>query len=218
MQLDDKPNVLYWSCALHVDADGHPQAYHPEGSPPGLDFLANAGNPGNWWGIATDSGGNPHLQSDDHPAPGFYVSTTALVDHTMQSHHPDRYVHSGKIPFIVLPSRPKFDPRQSLGDLAIVFNTQSGDHTWAIYADIGPANQLGEGSMALCSALGLSSAPKSGGTNKEIIVMVFWPGSKIGWPRPPEELRARAEELFSQWGGLDTLKRAMPQFTWNKFT
>ena len=58
-QLDDKPGTLYWTCPLMVDADGSPHAYHPDGSPPGLDYLANAGSPGNWWGIACNSSGDP---------------------------------------------------------------------------------------------------------------------------------------------------------------
>jgi hypothetical protein len=36
------------------------------------------------------------------------LSTTALEDHTIQSANPARYVHSGKVPFSVLPSKPKF--------------------------------------------------------------------------------------------------------------
>jgi Fungal chitosanase of glycosyl hydrolase group 75 len=218
MQLDNKPGVLFWSCPLAVDADGHPEAYHPEGSPPGLDFLANAGKPGNWWGISCDSRGKPFIQTDDHPSPGFYISTTALEDHTIQSSDPARYVHSGKVPFIVLPSRPRFDRQQQLGDLCMCFCPQTGNQSWAIYADIGPANKLGEGSMYLSSELGLSDSPKSGGTSKEIIVMVYWPGSKIGWPRPHEELRNKAYQLFADWGGLDTLALAMPQFDWSTFT
>jgi Fungal chitosanase of glycosyl hydrolase group 75 len=217
MQLDDKPGVLFWSCGLHVDADGHPEAYHPQGSPPGLDYLGNAGTPGNWWGIACDSRGKPYIQTDQHPAPGFYVSTTALEDHTLQSSDPARYVHSGEVPFIVLPSKPKLDPRQTLGDLLMCFNTRAAKESWAIYADIGPANQLGEGSMALCKALGLSDSPKTGGTSEEIIAMVFWPGSKVGWPRSNDEFQAKAQELFVAWGGMDSLKLAMPQFDWAKF-
>jgi Fungal chitosanase of glycosyl hydrolase group 75 len=217
MQLDDKPGVLFWTCPLAVDADGHPEAYHPKSSPPGLDWLGNAGEPGNWWGIATNSKGIPYVQTEQHPAPGFYVSTTALEDHTFPGHNPARYVHSGKTPFIVLPSKPKFDPRQQLGDLAMVFNTETGSSSWAIYADIGPANQIGEGSMALASALGLSDSPKSGGTDKEIIAMVYWPGSKIGWPRSADELSQKAHELFADWGGITSCKEAMPQFSWDKF-
>jgi hypothetical protein len=217
MQLDDKPGVLFWSSGLAVDADGHPEAYHPEGSPPGLDWLANAGSPGNWWGIATDDNGRPYVQKAHQEAPGFYVSTTALIDHTLQINSPARYVHSGKVPFIVLPSSPKFSSSQALGDLAMCFNLESGNSSWALYADIGPKNQIGEGSMALCEALGLSDSPKNGGTSAEIIVTVFWPGSKIGWPRANRELEERAKSLFGDWGGLETLKRAMPQYDWSKF-
>jgi Fungal chitosanase of glycosyl hydrolase group 75 len=217
MQLDDKPGVLFWTCPLAVDADGHPECYHPAGSPPGLDYLANAGNPGNWWGIATNNKGVPYLQTDQHPAPGFYVSTTALEDHTFADHNPARYVNSGKVPFCVLPSKPKFDPKQSLGDLLMVLNPETGNSSWAIYADIGPANQIGEGSMALASALGLSDSPKTGGTSKETIAMVYWPGSKIGWPRSADELSKRAHELFNDWGGIASCKVAMPQFDWSRF-
>jgi Fungal chitosanase of glycosyl hydrolase group 75 len=212
MQLDDKPGTLFWSCPLHVDADGHPQAYHPEGSPPGLDHLGNAGRPGNWWGIACDSKGKPYVQTDKHAAPGFYVSTTALEDVGLPSSDPARYVHSGEVPFIVLPSKPRFSPKQSLGDLAMCFNPEKGKSSWAIYADIGPANQLGEGSMRLARELGLSDSPKTGGTDKEIIVMVYFPGSKLGWPRSGTELCDRAQELFEAWGGMETLAEAMPQF------
>jgi Fungal chitosanase of glycosyl hydrolase group 75 len=218
MQLDAKPGVLYWTCPLAVDADGHPECYHPDGSPPGLDYLANAGKPGNWWGIATDSSGKPYVQSKDDMAPGFYVSTTALEDNTISGNKQARYVNSGKIPFIVLPSKPKFSPQQQLGDLAMCFNTQSGKQSWAIYADIGPSNQIGEGSMALSAALGLSDSPKTGGTGKEIIAMVYWPGSRVGWPRSAEELSAKAQELFKAWGGLASCKEAMPQFSWDAFS
>jgi hypothetical protein len=51
----------------------------------------------------------------------YYVSTTALEDHTIQSSNPLRYVHSGNVPFFVLPSKPKFSDEQKLGDLAMIF-------------------------------------------------------------------------------------------------
>jgi hypothetical protein len=60
-QLNDYPSVYYCTSNLAIDCDGHPQAYHPDGSPPGVDYLANAGSPGNWWGIATDSDDDPYV-------------------------------------------------------------------------------------------------------------------------------------------------------------
>jgi len=38
----------------------------------------------------------------------------------------------------------------------------------AIYADIGPKNHLGEGSIALAEALGIPSDPKRGGTSRGV--------------------------------------------------
>jgi Fungal chitosanase of glycosyl hydrolase group 75 len=218
MQLDDKPGVLFWSSCLHVDADGSPKAYHPDGSPPGLDYIANAGYPGNWWGIACDSDGDPYIQQAHQEAPGYYVSTTALIDNTLHTNSPARYVNSGKIPFIVLPSSPKFSPKQKLGDLSMVFNTANARYSWAIYADIGPRNAIGEGSMALCEALGLNPSPKTGGTEAEVIATVYWPGSVIGWPRSQDELKGAATQLFKAWGGFASCQEAMPQFDWTKFS
>lgn len=217
MELDDKPGVLGWTCPLMVDADGHPQAYHPDGSPPGLDYLANAGSPGNWWGIACDSGGNPYVQQQHNVAPGFYVSTTALVAHGFHERNPVKYVDSGLVPFIVLPSKPSFDTKQTLGDLAMVFNDKTGKCSWAIYADIGPSNQIGEGSMALCDALGVKSDPKSGGESQEIIAMIYFPGSYIGWPAKHDELANAAYQLFNAWGGYDSAKVLLPQINWDQF-
>lgn len=217
MQLDQKPGVLGWTCKLAVDGDGHPECYHPKSSPPGLDWLANAGQKGNWWGIATDSTGNPYIQKASDPAPGFYVSTTALQDGAFSASDPRKYVHSGKTPFIVLPSKPKFSDKQTLGDLAMCFNNATSNWSWAIYADIGPSNQIGEGSMALAEALGLSDSPKTGGTSKEDIAMIYFPGSRIGWPRLPEELRNKARELFNNWGGYVSAKELLPQINWNQF-
>lgn len=218
MQLDDKPGVLYWTSGLHVDADGSPHAYHPNGSPPGLDYLANAGKPGDWWGIACNSIGLPYVQTASDPAPGFYVSTTALEDPDRRTSDPTRYVNSETIPFIVLPSKPKFSPLQQLGDVALCFHNKTGKSCAAVYADIGPQNQIGEGSMALNKALGLNPSPKIGGTDSEDIATIYWPGSKIAWPATPEETGSLAWFLFMEWGGFATAKVALPQFNWDQFT
>jgi hypothetical protein len=121
------------------------------------------------------------------------------------------------VPFFVLPSKPKFSDEQKLGDLAMTFNTANGKQTWAIYADIGPSNQIGEGSMKLNKDLGLSDSPKTGGTEQETIAMIYFPGSAIGWPHSNDELEAKAKELFNAWGGYGSTKLALPQFEWPIF-
>jgi len=215
-QLDDKPGPLFWTSRLHVDADGSGRAYHPNGSPPGLDYLANAGSQAHgWWGIAVGPSGKPYVQSEQDPNPGFYISTTALEDYGLPRSNPARYVDSEKVPFFVLPSKPHFGA--SLGDLAMFFNLETGAKSWAIYADIGPANQIGEGSIKLNENLGLCADPKTGGTEKESIATVLFRNSKMGWPRCNEELEAAANAAFNDWGGLISLKAGLPKADWSKF-
>jgi hypothetical protein len=64
--------ALVYRGGLMIDADGAPTAYGPDGK--GLDHLANAGKPGNWWGVVTVDG-KPVVQEN-----GYYVSTTSLED------------------------------------------------------------------------------------------------------------------------------------------
>jgi hypothetical protein len=89
---------------MAINADGSPHAYHPHGK--GLDKLSYAGKPGNWWGIATHNGkssGTPVIQGPSDPAPGYYVSTTSLVDGTKDPKSQRRYANSETIPFMVIP-------------------------------------------------------------------------------------------------------------------
>jgi hypothetical protein len=57
------------NAGMSIDADGSPHAYHKDNTK-ALDYLANAGKPGNWWALATDNGksdGNPLVQSAEDP-------------------------------------------------------------------------------------------------------------------------------------------------------
>src|SRR4051794_40154203 len=64
--------AVFFVGGLAVDADGAPRAYHPDGSPPGLDLLENAGSDGNWFGVVTNGDGRPVVQRAGDPAPGFF--------------------------------------------------------------------------------------------------------------------------------------------------
>jgi len=57
--------AFFWTSGVQVDADGAPNAYNANNT--GIDYLGNAGSPGNWWGIATDSKGTPYVQGE-YPA------------------------------------------------------------------------------------------------------------------------------------------------------
>jgi hypothetical protein len=195
---------------MHVDADGSPHAYAPAPLI-GLDYLANAGKPGNWWGIATDKSGKPYVQGASDPAPGYYVSTTSLQDASKAASDPARYVDSEKVPFVVIPPKPKFDV--VIGDFGYAFNTLNGKSSGFVVADIGPANQLGEASVAIAERLGINSDAKKGGEDKAVVVYVFFACSKTSWPT---DVDAAADGLLSASGGTARLRADFPGFDWSK--
>jgi hypothetical protein len=188
---------------LSIDADGAPRAYHPDGSPPGLDHLANAGQPGNWWGIYTQ-GGVPVVQRAGDPAPGFYVSMTALANPAREERDQRRYVNASRVPYLVLPPTAHGWGGARLGDIAAVGNRRTGRIAFAIFADIGPAEKIGEGSIALARALKIPSSPKTGGQSGDIAYVVF-AGSGNGKPRTRKTIDALGTDLLEAWGGAERL-------------
>lgn len=208
--LADGENFFFKS-KLSVDADGAPRAYHPNGHS-GLDALGNAGKPGNWWALVTDNGkrsGNPIIQGAQDPAPGFYISTTSLEDETKDRTDPHRYVDAEQIPFIVLPPEVMEKTRAKLGDFAVVVNTKNAQLAFAIFADQGPAHEVGEGSIALADTLGIPSSPRSGGASGGVIYLVF-PGSGNRKPRTLAEIASEGRRLFENWGGRAQLRECFP--------
>jgi hypothetical protein len=211
VKIYSEKNAIIYIGAMAIDADGDEQAYAPADS--GLapfDYLANAGSPGNWWGITTDQSGSPYVQQPYHRGPGYYVSCTALENPAFPESNPDRYMDSSQIPFFVLPGG--FGSGCKLGDLGLGYNIQTGDNNAMIYADIGPQDQIGEGSMALASSLALDPDPKTGGTSKPIICYWFVPGSGKGW-QPVDVWWKSALDLFRSWGGMDYLKTVINQIS-----
>ncbi len=178
---------------MTIDADGAPNAYHPNDS--GLDDLANAGGPGNWNGIVTGEDDIPLLQQDTDPFTGYYISCTSLSDLTKDFSDPRRYVDASKIPYIALPQELADREGLRLGDLGLIVNLRNGDSSYAIYADIGT---FGEGSIALADALGISSDARDGGQSDGILYLLF-PGSGNQQPRTMGEIEAEGEKLISPW-------------------
>ncbi len=170
--------VTMYKAKMYIDADGSPRAYGPSNS--GLDWTANAGSTGNWWGVVTDNNGNPIIQSSGDPFPGMYVSTTSLVNSSYSSTNPLRYANSETVPFFVLPTAVVSLGGITIGDIAYVYNTVTGQGCYAIYADSGPSGKLGEGSIYLANQIGVDPDARTGGTSLEIIDYIVFPGSGYG--------------------------------------
>lgn len=189
-------SAFFYESGMTIDADGAPNAYHPDNL--GLDDLANAGAPGNWPGLAKDADGEPYVQGPDDPFPGYYVSETALADRSKPLNDPTRYVDASKIPFVVLPGGTARGLGARPGDFAVVFNPRNGKSSYAIFGDVGPFDRIGEGSMALAENLGIRSDARNGGARRGILYLVF-PGSGNGRPRTNEEISAEGQRLLLDW-------------------
>lgn len=171
--------AIYFKTGMTIDADGAYRAYKIRNQ--GLDFDDNGKNPcapnGRWIGVVTDGAGRPLPQGANHPCPGYLISTTSLQDFSRANTDPMRYVDSEAVPYIVLPGGHL--GRASLGDYALVVNTENGKIVHAIAADAGPKHHVGEASIAVARALlgeGLSD-PRRGGTERSIIRYIVFPGS-----------------------------------------
>lgn len=218
VQYDPKdPETLFWFSHLEIDADGSPRCYAPHGSGlTALDILADAGIPGEGYGVARDKNKKFYIQGKNDPYPGYYVSTTSLIDVSKSEDDTTRYVDSENVPFFVLPSTPTVAAR--LGQIAMFFRPATGDSSAAVYADVGPRNQIGEGSILLAKNLG--ATPKelsaiSGGL--ENIVTVLFRASAHNWPRTNLNVLEEANRLFTKWGGFSELRASFPHLDWSKF-
>jgi hypothetical protein len=191
-------SAFFYETGMTIDADGAPNAYHPDNS--GLDDLANAGSPGRWEGLAKDTDGEPFIQGPNDPFPGYYVSATALADRSKPANDPTRYVDASRIPFVVLPGGMARQLGARPGDFAVVFNRRNGKSSYAIFGDVGPYDRIGEGSMALAENLGIRSDARNGGARRGILYLVF-PSSGNRGPRTIEEINEEGQKLLQEWEG-----------------
>lgn len=194
-------NLLLYEGGLEIDSDGSPRSYGPNNS--GLDFTANAGAPGNWYGIATDQLGQPIIQGANDPYPGFYVSTTSLQDHSKQHSDPNRYVNSETIPYISVASDLIKRFGVMMGDIAAIYYRSSAQLVFAIVADAGPHSKYGEGSIFLANALKIDSSPRRGGCSDGVITIIFL-NSHSSWPLENTIIDEIGNSLLNQNGGINS--------------
>jgi len=215
-RLDGDVSAFFWSNGLECDADGAPNAYNPQDT--GIDYLANAGHPGNWWGIATDASGTPYTQGSYPsgsyaPYPGYYVSTTSLEDARFPTHDVRRYVNAVNISFIVLPTGSFMSKLSAkLGDACFVYNSANNHSSFAIVADTGPSSQIGEGAVALQFALGHNPLNSHGRVASGIasgVRTLCFAGSSKGAVSSQAEVDALGSALFEAWGGMARFQKCI---------
>ncbi|UBF26691.1 hypothetical protein K9N68_01410 [Kovacikia minuta CCNUW1] len=167
--------------------------YAPASYPGGtLDLLANAGGPGNWFGVVTDNDdvtGTPIVQQSTDPCPGAYVSATSLhlfdqSGNPLPNSSPFKYVDAATVPFIAVPPMiVQGVVGIVLGCRCIVTNSLTGKSVVAVVADVGPSNHLGEISVACAKAIGVpvgtTHPASSGGAPSPTINYQLFPGTAV---------------------------------------
>jgi hypothetical protein len=208
-----------------VDADGAPNAYHPDDEPDacpdngrGIDCLEAAGYPsGTWWQtvLVADpvNPGRPALQKAG-PHKGYFVSMTSLRDTSFAgAASPASYVDAARIPYVVLPAPIyRTDGMGEMGDIGWATNLANGQSTPFVIADEGPVEPFGEASVAFWEALGTGAPnPRNGqGLPDGQITYVVFPGSgrsvSLGWPIDRASLAREAHARLAAAGGPELLQ------------
>lgn len=179
--LHPPPGAESMPLAAYHSADWGPRAlWRPAGRGPlGLDAPESGGrSPTDAWGWLLING-QPYVQPEGAPAPGYYLSTTALQDQAYELTDPRRYFDAAALPGWVLPGRDLRRYGVDLGDLALI--EHGPFRVWAQAFDAGNTGKMLELSIAACEALGIPDCARSGGVPSGVDITIL-PGSRI-WLR-----------------------------------
>jgi len=203
--------AIWRSRGLAVDNDGGQDAYNFQDT--GRDYLANAGRPGSWWGLATDSAGVPVVQGSDDPQPGYYVSTTSLADGRYRTSDPRRYADG---PYLVIPRNwADLCPAAAMerGDVMAAYIPATDRVVPCQYADTGPsrrpADRIGEASVDMIEYLGHSPwRMRNGVARADLgypgeVVLIALPGTGERKPWGAQERYSRGMGALERTGALE---------------
>ena len=153
--------------------------------------------------LDTDADGSPRSLEID-PDWGQLPTSLSFPNETGQRH----WVDAEKVPYIVLPLEFYKEMGVELGDVAAVI--WRGRLVYAIFADEGPKELIGEGSLALSEALGFDPWEERGGTMQIVngiesdVLMIVFPRSAPQGLTPEninQKTIERARPLFEALAG-----------------
>jgi hypothetical protein len=218
LRFPDSTAYFYLVDGMEIDADGAPNAYHPDDK--GIDALANAGFPHGAWRsilmVDPHRPDRPFIQPDGE-FKGFFVSMTTLQDLSLSVRDIHRYVDATQVPYLVFPGAFfAMKGTGNFGDLGAARQLRTGKESPFIVADKGPRSApLGEVSVRLAENLGGHNvSPRHGtGAPRGPFVYVVFPKSKSQppWPVTAEQLQQRVQALLTALGGWDRIISCLPQ-------
>ena len=213
----DKPRLISYEAGLAVDADGAPNAYHPENKN-ALDDLKSAARRDKDRNPLMDPKdpskyllnpdivafnpvtGKPHIQGKDDPCPGYYVSMTSCQNKDFPKTDPRRYLDATQIPYVVINPALK-NLGVEVGDLAML--SRGDRRVFVVVGDVGPKDKLGEGSIKAVDRLGGNPNAIRGGIPSGVR-QDFFKGRKVsapaGTPLTANHIAIEGSKLASQLG------------------
>jgi hypothetical protein len=182
---EDDDGRVHFMADADIDADGAngqnggPPAYKSDDS--GTELLANGGMKiVNGKVICAKSFAKDIVLLDTDHEPkvfsgGVIASTTWYRHPGKSATDPAAYVDAETVPYIVVPP---VVVKQTSGVVRgckarVTFRGKSVD---CVVADRGPANKIGELSIAAARAVGMPSSPRHGGTDKAEVLYELFPG------------------------------------------
>lgn len=187
---ENSTGIIFYKADFDLDVDGNPFAYHPQNK--GLLHNANGSSangvisPSVVVYIGEKKDRKAYIQKATDPAQGYYLSMTSLQLQKFERIDARRYVHPDSVTYFVLPGNKFNNNGIKMGDIALVYNTLNKKYAYAIYADSGPSNIIGEGSTLLAKKLDIPAKISSktgriiGGLDKGDILYIVFPGSGKG--------------------------------------
>lgn len=221
-----KDNLAYAYTTKHysVDADGAPNAYHPDDlgkhcytdQHTGLDCLRHAGYPNTrWWNkvlVPDPKNSRKAYVQPSGPYQGYFVCMTSLRAPGGDKYATETYVDASRVPFVVIPTGfNKLPNVASQGDVGFATHLESGLTTPFIVADYGGGSdaELGESSVALFEALGGKNvnARNGAGVNKGTYQYIVFPRTALRgvkkWPRSLEDIKKQVSKLLLETPGIE---------------
>lgn len=182
---EDAAGRVYFTADADIDADGAngqnggPAAYRADDG--GTEALANGGMKivgGKVVCAAQWARSIVILGADNQPKifpGGVIASMTWYRVPGMAAGNPAAYVDAETVPYVVVPP---LVVQQTAGVVrgCRARVSHRGRSVDAVVADRGPANRVGEISIAAARALGIDPSPRHGGLDKPEVLYELWPG------------------------------------------
>jgi hypothetical protein len=183
--VENDAGSVHYTAGATIDADGAngqgggAVAYRGDDS--GSDALANGGMAREGTKVVCKhdwARGVVILGADNEPrifADGLIASMTWYRYPGMAADDPAAYVDAETVPYIVVPP---MIVKRTVGVVRGCLSRVSykGRQVDCVVADLGPANKIGELSIAAARKLGIRSSPRHGGVEDAAVDYELWPG------------------------------------------